>query len=86
MTTMAPSPSQPRSKRSDRTRQRKPDWLRSRRAAGAGYLDVHRLLQDADLHTVCQSANCPNRGECFNSRTATFLLMGDVLHAALHLL
>ena len=75
---MAPSPSQPTSKRSGRARQRKPEWLRSRRAAGAGYLDVHRLLQDAGLHTVCQSANCPNRGECFNSRTATFLLMGDV--------
>ena len=55
---------------------RKPRWLLMRRQGGADYNRVQRLLRDADLHTVCESANCPNRGECFASGTATFLLMG----------
>ncbi|MBE0566390.1 MAG: lipoyl synthase [Krumholzibacteria bacterium] len=57
---------------------RKPAWLRMERQGGAEYNEVKRLLRSAALHTVCESANCPNRGECFGSRTATFLLMGDV--------
>ena len=57
---------------------RKPDWLRVRRYGGADYHAVKNLLRAADLHTVCESANCPNRGECFGNRTATFLLMGRV--------
>ena len=57
---------------------RKPSWLRIKRQGGTDYNEVKRLLRSADLHTVCESANCPNRGECFNSRTATFLMMGDV--------
>ena len=56
----------------------KPSWLRIQRHGGADYNEVQRLLRTADLNTVCESANCPNRGECFSSRTATFLLMGDV--------
>jgi len=56
----------------------KPEWLRMKRQGGEDYNDVKRLLRTADLHTVCGSANCPNRGECFGSRTATFLLMGEV--------
>jgi len=56
----------------------KPDWLRVRRYGGADYNEVKLLLRGAQLNTVCESANCPNRGECFGSRTATFLLMGDV--------
>ncbi len=57
---------------------RKPDWLRMKRQGGAGYNGVKQLLRAQSLHTVCESANCPNRGECFASGTATFLLMGDV--------
>jgi lipoic acid synthetase len=57
---------------------RKPSWLRMRRQGGADYNDVKRLMRTSRLHTVCESANCPNRGECFASGTATFLLMGDV--------
>jgi lipoic acid synthetase len=57
---------------------RKPSWLRMKRQGGENYNDVKRLLRTANLNTVCESANCPNRGECFDSRTATFMLMGDV--------
>ena len=57
---------------------RKPDWLRMKRQGGADYNDVKRLLRTSRLNTVCESANCPNRGECFASRTATFLLLGEV--------
>ncbi len=59
------------------TTERKPDWLRMKRQGGAEYNDVKRLLRTAQLNTVCESANCPNRGECFASRTATFLLLGE---------
>lgn len=57
---------------------RKPAWLRMKRQGGADYNDLKRLLRTSRLNTVCESANCPNRGECFNSRTATFMLLGDV--------
>jgi lipoyl synthase len=57
---------------------RKPEWLRMKRQGGEDYNDVKRLLRTAELNTVCESANCPNRGECFGSRTATFLLMGNI--------
>lgn len=57
---------------------RKPHWLKVRPAGGEGYHEVKRLLRGAALHTVCESAACPNRGECFNSRTATFLLLGPL--------
>lgn len=57
---------------------RRPEWLRIRLPAGEGYLEIKRLLRSAGLHTVCEEAHCPNIGECFNQRTATFLILGDV--------
>ncbi len=57
---------------------RKPEWLRMKRRGGDEFNEVRRLLHSAELNTVCESANCPNRAECFSSGTATFLLMGDV--------
>ncbi len=48
------------------------------RQGGADYNDMKRLLRTSKLNTVCESANCPNRGECFNSRTATFMLLGEI--------
>jgi lipoic acid synthetase len=57
---------------------RKPEWLRMKRQGGPDYNDLKRLLRTSRLNTVCESANCPNRGECFASRTATFMLLGDV--------
>jgi lipoyl synthase len=56
----------------------KPRWLRMERQGGERYNEMKRLLRSASLNTVCESANCPNRGECFGSGTATFLLMGHV--------
>jgi len=58
--------------------ERKPDWLKVRAFVGNNFNDVSALLKDLGLNTVCQEANCPNRGECFNRRTATFLIMGHV--------
>lgn len=55
---------------------RKPRWLKVSGFSGKGYEDVLRLLQRYGLNTVCHAANCPNRGECFNRGTATFLIMG----------
>jgi len=57
---------------------RKPEWLRMKRRGGDDFNDIRRLLRSASLSTVCESANCPNRAECFSSGTATFLLMGEV--------
>lgn len=57
---------------------RKPEWLRMKRQGGHDYNGMKTLLRSSSLNTVCESANCPNRGECFASGTATFLLMGDV--------
>lgn len=56
---------------------RKPRWLRSRLPAGETSGQVARLLRDEQLHTVCEAAHCPNQGECWGRRTATFLIMGD---------
>jgi lipoyl synthase len=56
---------------------RLPDWLRRPIAQSGRALSVARTLERLELHTVCQSAKCPNRGECFSEGTATFLIMGD---------
>lgn len=60
-----------------RTR-RKPDWLKIELLSGGKLKEVRRLLTKNSLHTVCQSAACPNLGECFFRGTATFLIMGNV--------
>ena len=57
---------------------RKPEWLRVKSFSGAGFDHVNRLLKEHGLNTVCQAANCRNRGECFNRGIATFLIMGPV--------
>jgi lipoic acid synthetase len=58
-------------------RPRRPEWLKARAPSGENYSDVHRLMREKGLHTVCEEARCPNIGECWNHRTATFLLLGD---------
>lgn len=55
----------------------RPPWLKAKMPAGENYQDVYSLMRDLDLHTVCEEAHCPNIGECWNFRTATFLLLGD---------
>lgn len=55
----------------------RPPWLKAPAPTGANYQDVRSLMRDLDLHTVCEEARCPNIGDCWNQRTATFLLLGD---------
>jgi len=55
-----------------------PDWIKVRAPASAEYLRTKSVLSELKLHSVCQEACCPNIGECFSHRTATFMLMGDV--------
>lgn len=57
---------------------RKPDWLKVRLAGSGNYFHVSGILKEKGLHTICQSARCPNIGACWERRTATFLILGDV--------
>jgi len=61
-----------------RERQRKPDWLKVKADFGENYRRIKSALADFKLHTVCQEAACPNIWECFEQRTATFLILGEV--------
>jgi len=56
---------------------RKPRWLRTRLPGGESYRRVRAVLREGHLHTVCESARCPNCHECWNAGTATFLILGD---------
>ena len=57
---------------------RKPDWLRAKLPSGPGYQATRRLVEDNKLHTVCQSAQCPNIGECWSRGTATVMILGNI--------
>ena len=57
---------------------RKPSWLKVAAPGGAEYLRIKRLMREMGLHTVCEEARCPNIGECWDHRAATFLILGDV--------
>jgi lipoic acid synthetase len=59
-------------------RRRKPPWLKVKAPGGARYRELERLMRDQSLHTVCEEANCPNVGECWERGTATFMILGDV--------
>jgi len=59
-------------------RQPKPDWLRAKAPVGDNFHHLKKLARGLGLHTVCESAQCPNIGECWNHRTATFMLLGDI--------
>ena len=56
----------------------KPDWLKVRAPGSPSYLRLKSLMRDLNLHTVCEEAQCPNIGECWNHGTATFMILGDV--------
>jgi lipoic acid synthetase len=56
---------------------KRPDWLKVRLPSGKNYNDVLSLMRKSKLHTVCEEARCPNMGECWDSRTATFMILGD---------
>lgn len=59
-------------------RQPKPQWLRAKAPFGDNFHSLKKLARDLGLHTVCESAQCPNIGECWNHKTATFMLLGDI--------
>jgi lipoic acid synthetase len=59
-------------------KQRKPDWLRVRLPIGENYRHVRGLVDTHKLHTICESGNCPNMGECWGAGTATFMILGNI--------
>lgn len=59
-------------------RPKKPDWLRVKLPMGENYKKVRKLVDEYELHTICQSGHCPNMGECWGEGTATFMLLGNV--------
>jgi lipoic acid synthetase len=59
-------------------KKKKPDWLRVKLPIGEDYKKVRNLVDQYKLHTICQSGNCPNMGECWGAGTATFMILGNV--------
>ena len=57
---------------------KRPDWLKVRYKAGYDFTRVENILKELELNTVCEEAACPNRGECFNRKTATFMILGRI--------
>lgn len=55
-----------------------PPWLKVRMPYGENFFELKKLVRDNQLHTVCESASCPNIGECWNRRTATFMILGNI--------
>ncbi len=56
----------------------RPEWLKVRLPGGENYQELKRIMRGLDLHTVCESARCPNIGECWQHRTATFMILGNL--------
>src|SRR5687768_7509686 len=63
--------------RPDTPAQKKPDWIRVKAPVSQGYLHTQRIVRENGLHTVCEEAGCPNIGECWEKKHATFMIMGD---------
>ncbi len=59
-------------------RQKKPNWLRVKLPVGQSYRQVRGIVDEHKLHTICESGNCPNMGECWGAGTATFMILGNV--------
>src|SRR3972149_11961348 len=60
------------------TPERRPEWLKAKIPGGENYARLKNLIHTQRLHTVCEEARCPNMGECWNSGTATFMILGDI--------
>ena len=60
------------------TRPKRPDWLKVRLPMGENYRQVRNIVDEYQLHTICQSGSCPNMGECWGAGTATFMILGNV--------
>src|SRR6202035_5858265 len=63
--------------RSDQPSLRKPDWIRVKAPVSPGYVATREIVRANRLHTVCEEAGCPNIGECWEKKHATFMIMGD---------
>ena len=59
-------------------KRKKPDWLRVKLPVGQNYANVRKIVDENKLHTICESGNCPNMGECWGAGTATFMILGNV--------
>lgn len=57
---------------------KRPEWLKVKMPSGENYVDVLNLVKNNNLNTVCEEARCPNIAECWNNRTATFMILGDI--------
>ncbi|KAA9331972.1 lipoyl synthase [Adhaeribacter soli] len=62
----------------EQPKNRKPDWLRVKLPVGKEYAKVRSIVDENKLHTICESGNCPNMGECWGAGTATFMILGNV--------
>lgn len=62
----------------EETRKRKPNWLRVKLPVGVEYAHVRKVVDHYQLHTICESGNCPNMGECWGAGTATFMILGNI--------
>ncbi|MFC5270688.1 lipoyl synthase [Adhaeribacter terreus] len=62
----------------EQPKNRKPDWLRVKLPVGKEYAKVRNIVDENKLHTICESGNCPNMGECWGAGTATFMILGNV--------
>ena len=73
-----PRPRHPeKAHRPDSPAQKKPDWIRVKAPISEGYFATQKIMRDNGLHTVCEEAGCPNIGECWEKKHATFMIMGD---------
>ena len=66
------------------TKRRLPEWMKARMPGGPNYIELRNLLHGSRLHTVCEEAHCPNIGECWELRTATFMILGDICTRRCH--
>lgn len=66
------------SETTDKTRLRKPDWLKIKLPVGSEFVGVRKNIEDNKLHTICQSGKCPNMDECWGAGTATIMILGNV--------
>jgi lipoic acid synthetase len=64
--------------RGQKGRDGRPEWLKAKAPTGEGYREIKETMRGLSLHTVCEEALCPNIGECWNNRTATFMILGNI--------
>ncbi len=72
------NPIPPKTEDSSSEKIKKPNWLRVKLPTGEGYKHVRGLVDQHKLHTICESGNCPNMGECWGAGTATFMILGNI--------